>query len=156
SNFCTIVKQFLCEYLSGKMIYMFHLGKIGNPKVYIFIINPAAGHGKAKRDFEALTNSKPYQQINSIYYYTRYEEHAEIIAEQIENKYRQSNQLLTVMVICGDGIFHEDVTGFDSASIPLGFILGVTGNDFARGAYIKAQPKEILQRIIQSDPSKIY
>src|SRR5699024_2420730 len=106
------------------MIYMFHLGKIGNPKVYIFIINPAAGHGKAKRVFEALTNSKPYQQINSIYYYTWYEGHAEIIADQIASKYIQPKKVPAVMVIGGDGTFHEVVNGFASANIPLGLTPG--------------------------------
>src|SRR5699024_8091934 len=112
------------------MIYMFHLGKIGNPKVYIFIINPAAGYGKAKRVFEALTNSKPYQQINSIYYYTQYEGHAEIIAEQISSKYSQTIKLQDVVVIGGDGTFHEVVIGLASANIPLGFTPGGSGNDF--------------------------
>ncbi|HLR79030.1 MAG TPA: diacylglycerol kinase family protein [Bacillota bacterium] len=124
--------------------------------MYIFIINPAAGHGKAKRVFEALTNSKPYQQINSIYYYTRYEGHAEIIAEQIASKYRQTKKLQAVIVIGGDGTFHEVVNGIASANIPLGFIPGGSGNDFARGACIKGRPEEILQRIIQSDSSKTY
>src|SRR5699024_11863483 len=48
------------------------------------------------------------------------------------------------------------VNGIASANIPLGFIPGGSGNDFARGACIKGRPEEILQRIIHSDSSKTY
>ena len=114
--------------------------------MYIFIINPKAGSGRAKRVFSEIKQSESYRQIKSKYYFTEYEGHGEEIAKKIS----KDSSGKTIIVIGGDGTIHEVINGLTITDIPIGFIPGGSGNDFARGYGIKGKPEQILKQIIYS------
>lgn len=121
--------------------------------MYIFIINPAAGHGRAKSVFTQLMKSEIYQRLNSKYFYTQYKGQAEEIIRTIINEY---HPIKSVIVVGGDGTLHEVVNAMSPYHIPISFIPGGSGNDFARECSINGHPVEILQSIIQETTPKSY
>ncbi|WP_249872316.1 diacylglycerol/lipid kinase family protein [Oceanobacillus saliphilus] len=120
--------------------------------MYIFIINPKAGFGLAQRIFSDIQQSDTYRQMDRKYYFTEYEGHGEEIASQISNDPTGK----TIIVIGGDGTIHEIINGLTTTEIPLGFIPGGSGNDFARGCGIKGSPQQILQQIVEADHTLDY
>lgn len=115
--------------------------------MYVFIVNPNAGNGKANFIFEQLQKSAIYEQLNSKYYYSEYEGHAEEIAAFLATE----KEITAIIVIGGDGTIHEVMNGLGSTDILIGFIPGGSGNDFARGLRIKGSPEKILQKIISGE-----
>src|SRR5699024_35108 len=111
--------------------------------MYIFIVNPVAGNGRAKRIFSEITSSYLYHQIKSTYFFTKYEGHAEEIIKNIIEDH--ANVVEVIIVIGGDGTLHEVMNGLAAEQIPIAFIPGGSGNDFARGCSIKEGPIDILQ-----------
>src|SRR5690625_5295491 len=99
--------------------------------MYIFIVNPIAGNGRAKRVFTKLKKSPLFQQINSQYYFTRYIGHAEEISQQISQE--SKHNINAIIVVGGAGTFHEVINGLENNKIVVAIILRVSGNDFARG-----------------------
>lgn len=122
--------------------------------MYIFIVNPVAGNGRAKRIFSEITSSYLYHQIKSTYFFTKYEGHAEEIIKNIIEDH--ANVVEVIIVVGGDGTLHEVMNGLATEQIPISFIPGGSGNDFARGCSIKEGPIDILQRIIHQNRSKPY
>lgn len=99
--------------------------------MYLFIVNPIAGNGRANRLYHQLISDK---RLNSITYetvFTRYEGHALKIAKDYINKQKYHDKHW--IVIGGDGTLHEVVKGIGNMSIILSFLPGGSGNDFARG-----------------------
>lgn len=114
--------------------------------MYIFIINPIAGNGRAKKIHVKLLKDPEYVQLNPIYYYTEYSGHAEIIAAEIKETI--DGQLVEgIVIIGGDGTLHEVMNGMKLHDVPISFIPGGSGNDFARGFRLKKDPKETLYAI---------
>ncbi|RDW18319.1 hypothetical protein CWR48_12115 [Oceanobacillus arenosus] len=120
--------------------------------MYIFIINPRAGNGRAKRVFSKIIKSELYQSLESTYHFTRYPGHAEEMAKQIS----LTPERKTIIVIGGDGTIHEVLNGLTDSSTPVAFIPGGSGNDFARGCNINGSPVEVLRDIINGDNEKSY
>ncbi|SHF80533.1 diacylglycerol/lipid kinase family protein [Ornithinibacillus halophilus] len=112
----------------------------------IFIVNPAAGHGRGKRIYTKIKKSTIYQEVQSKVYFTEYPNHAEELATEISKQNLEN--LIAVVVIGGDGTLHEVMNGIDPL-INVAFIPGGSGNDFARGSKIKGNPIEILRRVIE-------
>src|SRR5699024_10313441 len=61
-----------------------------------------------------------------------------------------------IIVIGGDGTIHEVVNGLRDVRVPLSFIPGGSGNDFARGIGMKGNPLEILERIVNQKETIPY
>ncbi|MDY0397016.1 diacylglycerol/lipid kinase family protein [Virgibacillus halophilus] len=114
--------------------------------MYAFIVNPAAGHGKGKRVFLRISNSKLYSQLDCRYFYTDAAGDAERIASELCTI--KNTNLQVIIVIGGDGTINEVINGIGSKSIPLAFIPGASGNDFARGTRITGSPLEIFEKIV--------
>ncbi|MCF3944957.1 diacylglycerol/lipid kinase family protein [Oceanobacillus alkalisoli] len=108
--------------------------------MWSFIINPQAGNGRGKLQFEKLQKTLDYQSLQVVYYYSEYESHAEAIVRELA----ANEEIRAIMVIGGDGTIHEVINGIGSCDIPVGFVPGGSGNDFARGAHIKGRPEKIL------------
>src|SRR5690625_4006949 len=102
--------------------------------MYVFIINPIAGNGRAKQIFLQLTTSKIYKSLKSIHFYTEYQGHAEEIAYHISMTYKAD--LMGMIVVGEDGTLHEVVNGLTDQTIPVSIIPSGSGNDFARGCSI--------------------
>jgi len=114
--------------------------------MYIFIINPIAGNGRAKKIHVQLLKDPEYVQLNPIHYYTEYSGHAEIIAAEI-NETIDGQLVEGIVIIGGDGTLHEVMNGMRLHDVPISFIPGGSGNDFARGFRLKKNPKETLDAI---------
>ncbi len=122
--------------------------------MYIFIVNPIAGNGRAKRVFAKLQKSPLFKQINSKSYFTRYKGHAEEISQQISTKVNK--KIKSIIVVGGDGTLHEVINGLDNNKIPVAIIPSGSGNDFARGCGIKGNAHSILERIIHQNKQLPY
>ncbi|OZU89579.1 hypothetical protein CIL03_00050 [Virgibacillus indicus] len=122
--------------------------------MYIFIVNPEAGNGRAKRVFTKLMKSQLYQKLNSTYFYSEYAGHAEMLTKQIKIDYK--DQLSGIIVIGGDGTLHEVMNGLGDEEIPVSFIPGGSGNDFARGIGMKRKPLDILRETIAGNNTTAY
>lgn len=122
--------------------------------MYIFIVNPIAGNGKASRYFSIIKKSKLYKEINSKYYLTKYKGHAEEIVRTLKDA--SIKDIKTIIVIGGDGTLHEVMNGLEHRPIPISIIPGGSGNDFARGCSISGKPLEILERIIYNQKNTSY
>lgn len=114
--------------------------------MYIFIINPIAGNGRAKTIHLQLIQDPNYSSLQPVHYYTTYRGHAEVIAQQIQAK-QGSKRVKGIVVIGGDGTLHEVVNGLKMNHLPLSFIPGGSGNDFARGNTLIKNPKKTLKAI---------
>jgi len=121
--------------------------------MYVFIVNPIAGNGRAKRIIERLEKTTLFKSILSTVHITKSERHAEQLATELES----SNESITsLIVIGGDGTLHEVINGLSDNTIPISFIPGGSGNDFARGIGIKGSPKKILSRVISGKHNLRY
>ncbi|MHA6253486.1 diacylglycerol/lipid kinase family protein [Oceanobacillus sp. CAU 1775] len=117
--------------------------------MYVFIVNPQAGNGRSNFIFEKLQKSATYQELNTVYYYSEYEGHAEVIAASLLET--TEHTIEKIIVVGGDGTIHEVMNGLGNTDIPVGFIPGGSGNDFARGVGIKGSPEEILEKIVSGE-----
>lgn len=123
--------------------------------MYVFIINPIAGNGRAKRVFSKLITSQLFKKLNSVHYFTEYEGHAEKIVRNITIE--RSTEIIGIIVVGGDGTLHEVVNGLKDKNIPVSVIPSGSGNDFARGCSINGSPTTILKRIVQrSNPTSYW
>lgn len=114
--------------------------------MYIFIINPTAGNGRAKRIYEKLLHDSIYRELNPRYYFTKYSGHAEVIVEQISDEI-DGQPVKGIVVIGGDGTLHEVVNGLHLRHLPISFIPAGSGNDFARGMKLSKSPEATLKAI---------
>src|SRR5690625_4058896 len=121
--------------------------------MYIIIINPTAGQGRAKRIHSRLRKLEKYQRMNPVCYYTKYQGHAELIASKIKHK---TEDVKALIVIGGDGTMHEVMNGLRNKQIPLFFIPGGSGNDFARGINAHQNPKKAFKSILENKRAKSY
>src|SRR5690625_1868693 len=108
--------------------------------MYVFIVNPIAGNGRAKRIHQRLMNQDKYKQMNPVCYYTEYKGHAEKVVKELRTA-------KMIVVIGGDGTIHEVINGLRNRQIPIAFIPGGSGNDFARGSSLSLSPKKAFQHI---------
>src|SRR5690625_3034059 len=122
--------------------------------MYIYIVNPIAGDGRAKRIHTRLMKLEGYKQQKVVHFYTECKGHAEKLINDILEKYGSSIQV--VVVIGGDGTIHEVVNGMKNSHIPVSFIAGGSGNDFARGAQIPFHPTTVFQNIIKHKKTANY
>ncbi|MFB4170143.1 diacylglycerol/lipid kinase family protein [Virgibacillus sp. JSM 102003] len=122
--------------------------------MYIFIINPTAGNGGAKKAYSKIAKTEEFKQIQSQCFFTEYFGHAERIAAQLATDFSES--VTCVVVIGGDGTLHEVLNGLSEPVFPVSFIPVGSGNDFARGCGIKGNPVDIFQRIIRQNSSPYW
>lgn len=117
--------------------------------MYIFIINPIAGGGRGNRVYSTISQSKLYKEIDSKSYFTKYKGHAEEITKAILDQY--DSEITAIIVIGGDGTLFEVINGISDADIPISFIPGGSGNDFARGCSIDKNPVKVLNNIVNGE-----
>lgn len=117
--------------------------------MYIIIINPVAGNGKAKKIHQRLQSNEQYKKMQPVCYYTQYKGHATELAENIRTIH-EDTRIDAVIVIGGDGTVHEVVNGLRNEMIPITFIPGGSGNDFRRGALISDDTDELLMAILNN------
>lgn len=114
--------------------------------MYIFIINPVAGNGRAKRIYRELKKDPDYASLHPVHYFTKYSGHAELIAQEITEKVN-GETVQGIVIIGGDGTLHEVMNGLQLRHLPVSFLAGGSGNDFARGMHLSKSPKTMLSTI---------
>jgi len=93
---------------------------------WVFIVNPAAGSGLAKKYTNILEEKIKIQQIDAEIVQTEYKGHATEIASVFTEKGYNH-----IIAVGGDGTLNEIVHGIiDKENITLGIIAAGTGNDF--------------------------
>lgn len=123
--------------------------------MYIFIINPTAGSGRAMRAFSKIQASELYKGIKSRYFLTKYNGHAEKIVNHLVND-KANNNIIAIIVIGGDGTIHEVVNGIGKRHIPIAIIPSGSGNDFARTVSIDKSPLAIFESVINGNSDLPY
>ncbi len=123
--------------------------------MYVFIVNPIAGNGKSKKIFSKIRKTELFKEINETVYYTKYDGHAEEIAANLINL--NQRKVEAIIVISGDGTLHEVINGLSNdTNIPVAFIPGGSGNDFARGVQLGRNPIRIFHEIIKNREASPY
>jgi YegS/Rv2252/BmrU family lipid kinase len=116
--------------------------------MYNFILNPAAGKGKAVKFMNKI---KTFLDINSIRYIvhnTLYPGHASEIAAQISGEGAEN-----IIAVGGDGTVNETLNGIrDFEKCALGIIPAGSGNDFSKFINLPKDPVEAMKRIINTEP----
>lgn len=102
--------------------------------MYIFIINPTAGSGRAEQIFSNIQQSESYQNIQSEAYVTNSNGHAEKLVRKLTST--SNGRIRALIVIGGDGTLHEVMNGIGDYQIPVAVIPSGSGNDFARATFI--------------------
>lgn len=117
--------------------------------MYIIIVNKKAGSGKGLKLLHSIENLPLYKEYNCRSFITDYPGHAEKIAEQIARVHDRNLQ--AVIVIGGDGTFHEVINGLKLyPNVPVGFLPTGAGNDFARGINQKEKNEKTFQMMLNN------
>ncbi len=123
--------------------------------MYIFIVNPVAGSGRALKIFSKIQASQLYKDIESRYFLTKYSGHAEKIVNHLV-KEQSNNNITTIIVVGGDGTLHEVVNGIGKRDVPIAIIPSGSGNDFVRNFSIGWKPLSIFKAIIKGKSNQSY
>src|SRR5690625_4546879 len=115
--------------------------------MYILIVNPIAGNGRAKRLYERFIHDDRLNNVTLKSFFTKYDTHAEkIINEQLSKEWVKN--LKAIIVFGGDGTFHDVVNGMGNYVIPVALIPGGSGNDFARGINLPKRQNNLINNIL--------
>lgn len=123
--------------------------------MHIIIVNPTSGNGRSKRIYEKLLKIRDYQTLHIVTYETKYAGHGEVIARALSEQH-DLNEVDEIIVIGGDGTLHEVLNGLETKKLPVSFIPGGSGNDFARGNKIHRNARKALQANIVNDKTIPY
>ncbi|WP_394218047.1 diacylglycerol/lipid kinase family protein [Halobacillus trueperi] len=117
--------------------------------MYIMIVNPVAGNGKAMSLFRRIQNEPLYKKENCRSFLTEEPGHAERLALQVIQIHHET--LKGIIVLGGDGTLHEVVNGIRNYSeTPVCFIPAGSGNDFARGISLKKRGLKLFRSYVRS------
>lgn len=114
--------------------------------MYIIIVNPISGNGRALRVYRDLMGNSEYNHLKFKTCYTEYKGHAEEITRQLMETI-DIKEITSLIVLGGDGTFHEVMNGLTHKSVPVSFIACGSGNDFARGTNITRNTMKAMKQI---------
>ena len=121
-------------------------------KLY-FLINPISGKQKSKKIFQSINHTLKLKNINFDYSETEYSGHAIKIAKELD-----LNSYDGIIIIGGDGTFHEVISGLmsrtDNKKIPIGIVPGGSGNSFLYSEKDNG-PNSIFNKILKFEKQKI-
>ncbi|WP_338452412.1 diacylglycerol kinase family lipid kinase [Niallia oryzisoli] len=119
-------------------------------KKYYYIINEAAGNGRAKQTWEKIKRLLDNYNIQYQSYFSKYPSHPEVIAKEIAQSV--PGKIAAIIAVGGDGTIHEVINGLkEYSNVKFGFIPTGSGNDFARGFLIPRDPEKALEFILSFD-----
>lgn len=123
--------------------------------MYIIIVNPISGNGRALRVYRDLMGSSEYNHLKFKTYYTESKGHAEEITRQLMETVDRK-EITSLIVLGGDGTLHEVMNGLTYKSVPVSFIACGSGNDFARGTNITRNAMKAMRQIYPNPKSLDY
>lgn len=118
---------------------------------YIFLVNPIAGSGRAKRKWRILQQYLIEQSFDYEIYFSKA---TGDIQKRLGNQdYTDPQQ--SIIIMGGDGTLHEAINGVlhnvkIAQQIPIGYISAGSGNDFARLYSLSNDPVLAFKRIDQA------
>ncbi|WP_096440210.1 diacylglycerol/lipid kinase family protein [Alteribacter populi] len=118
--------------------------------MYYLIVNETSGNGKGKYVWKKTKEVLEDYGVSYQAEMTKYPGHARDIAKSLVH-----DETRKIIVIGGDGTFHEVANVLIHTKTPVGIIPAGSGNDFSRGIGIPKDYKEALHRIIQGEPLAI-
>lgn len=125
-------------------------------KQTVFIVNPAAGCGKAARAFEKLRPVLPTYFPNATVFISERQGHVQELARQTA-----LDGASCLIAVGGDGTFNESVNGLfaDKKAVNPDLVLGIlpmgTGSDLARSFAIGRNSLEALKTLARGQLEKI-
>ncbi len=114
------------------------------PQHITFILNPAAGRGKAKHIHAALQDALKHSSLNYTYHLTSGPGDATLLAQ---NAAAASS---IVVAVGGDGTVNEVASGLVGTASAMAVMSEGSGNDFARIVRAPNNPKDLLKLL--ADP----
>lgn len=124
------------------------------------IANPFSGSGNGHKTLTTTKNYLTQQNVPFHIYETHYAGHEKelvktLVKEALTDWEHQADTFPLLTVIGGDGTLHQVLNAIqDYPNIPIAYIPGGSGNDFARGAGIPLNTKQAIDNIIQLDIPK--
>ena len=116
--------------------------------MYHFIVNLNSRTGKARKIWEELRQELDKRGVLYTLHETKYAGHAIEISRKLV---RNSEEIVKIIVLGGDGTFNEVINGArEYEKIQIGYIPTGSGNDLARGLGLSSDPMENLNRILDS------
>ncbi|MFV0557710.1 MAG: diacylglycerol/lipid kinase family protein [Enterococcus sp.] len=129
------------------------------PIHYQLLINPAAGSGNGQQTATTIIQELTKHNCSFTAHYTTYAGEEKVILDQLINEHLtpwspeiSDEQLFSLLVVIGgDGTLHQVVNHLDFLQIklPLAYLPGGSGNDFARGAGISLDPTKALDNLLK-------
>jgi len=131
---------------------MAHLQKTNNLHDWLIIVNPNAGKGNGKKEWQNISDAMQRSGVHFKHVFTQHRNHAEnFVKDEINNGYKK------VIVVGGDGTLNEVINGifnqkrFPTHEIQIGMITVGSGNDWARMYNIPRHYKEAIETIVAGD-----
>ncbi|WP_027632205.1 diacylglycerol/lipid kinase family protein [Clostridium hydrogeniformans] len=118
---------------------------------HLFIINPAAGNGKAINYIDEIHKYFKDKNVNYKIKVTEDRGHATLIAK----KYSSLHKNLRIYSLGGDGTLNEILNGMACSSASLGVIPCGTGNDFIKSVSKDNSFSDILKNTIEGEEKLI-
>lgn len=117
---------------------------------HLFIVNPAAGKGRAIKLIPEIRDCFKYSNDEVTVEITKYPGHATKIASEysLKDNYR-------IYSVGGDGTLNEVLNGMAASNSSLAVIPSGSGNDFIKSIHDSHDMKEIITRTIEGVPHPI-
>lgn len=112
----------------------------------LVIANPVAGNGKTAQFLHHLKERLGNAEIAYTLKKTTKDRNGEVLAKECF-----SNQFSEILVLGGDGTFHEVINGVQDFSKPIGVVQTGTGNDFSKALGKVLSPVEQLEKVIHGN-----
>lgn len=110
---------------------------------YFFIVNPVAGSGRTKANFEQVKAKLEEEGIPFSFEYTTGKNHAfELAKKALEDGFEN------VISVGGDGTAGEVASALVNSGVSMGILPFGTGNDFARSLRLPTEPMAALKVIL--------
>lgn len=122
--------------------------------MYVFIINPTAGSGRAGSTFSKIQESQLYKDIQSETFFTTTNGHAEKVVRELVRA--DKDRIRAFIIIGGDGTLHEVINGIGNFIIPVAIIPSGSGNDFVRATSFSKNPVTIFELILEGKSDMPY
>lgn len=129
-----------------------------NKKINVhLLINEVAGNGNAIKANASLQKVLKELNIHFDHKKSHYPGELTKLAKEYANTHPTKNDIL--IVVGGDGSFNEVLNGIKQSQYPetpITYLPAGTGNDFARGAGLTADPYQLVNNLLQDpEPEKV-
>ena len=111
---------------------------------YLFIVNPIAGKGKAKKTIPIIKEIMESNNRNYQIKVTKKAGDGQLFAREASIE----NIFTTIVSVGGDGTLHEIVNGMIGGTQKLGIIPAGTGNDFSRSLDIPFDVEDAIKTLV--------